>query len=114
LSKEPSANDSEIRWQQVMKVGPRYFPVRWVEGSLFEFGPMFATTFGLGTKGPITDSLFVVAELAQHCCMFGKHHLEGWCMAGNLICQDLEMPLSQELLQAALKVWTYGPGGAQS
>ena len=84
-----------------------------VESCLFEFGPMLVAACGLSAGGPVADSLFVIAELVQDCCMFDEHHLEGWCMARDLIRQDLEVPVSQELFQTSLKIWTEGPGGPQ-
>ena len=41
--------------------------------------------------------------------MFDKDHLERWCVAWDLICENLEMPLSQELFEVLLEVRSEGP-----
>ena len=45
----------------------------------------------------------------QNSCMLDKDHLERWCVAWDLVCENLEMPLSQELFEVLLEVWSEGP-----
>jgi len=74
----------------------------WIERSCLEFRPALATACGFLTARPIDDSLFVVAKLVKHSCMFDKNHLEGWVVAWNLVRQHLEVPFPKEVKSASV------------
>jgi hypothetical protein len=45
--------------------------------------------------------------------MFDKDHLEGWCIAWDLVGQNLEVPFPKESFEMELEVWSEGPWGSK-
>ena len=84
-------NDPELLRDQGMKKWAGQDPMRvgWIKSRSFESSPVFATAYGRLWGGPVNDCLLVIAELFEDSCMFDENHLEGWCMAWNLMGKNL-------------------------
>eukprot|EP00435_Cladocopium_sp_Y103_P063566 s894_g25.t1 len=92
-------NGLEWRRQKRGQQGSRKDPVRlgWVEAGGPIRLPMLARALGRFTGGPSQHSRLVVAQGIQNRLVFEEKNFEGWVEAGNVVCEDLEEPLSEEM-----------------
>ena len=53
----------------------------------------------------------MIAKLVENSCTFDEDRLEGWCMARDLVGQNLDVPLSKKPFEVELEIWSEGPWG---